>query len=113
MFILRISCLYGILLNLIEDTDLLQPQDLKIPPTRILDLACHAGQLTRILQEVLPEEKREWWMVESSGKSGQTHSQVMSSEAEFPVEGALHRDPDSNFTCISLHCSSLAPQLMI
>lgn len=43
-------------------------QDLKEPPSRILDLAAHAGQLTRVLQEVLAERKGEWFMVEPSGQ---------------------------------------------
>lgn len=45
-------------------------QDLKTPPSRILELASHAGQLTKVLQEVIGEEGgKEWYMVEPSGAS--------------------------------------------
>ena len=43
-----------------------------MPPTRLMELGSHAGQVTRVLQEVLgqntafPDERREWWMVEQS-----------------------------------------------
>ncbi|ORX35366.1 S-adenosyl-L-methionine-dependent methyltransferase [Kockovaella imperatae] len=47
-------------------------EDLRTPPNRIVEIGSHAGQLTRVLQEVLgpdtafTDEKREWWMVEQS-----------------------------------------------
>ncbi|KAL1413293.1 hypothetical protein Q8F55_001049 [Vanrija albida] len=67
-------------------------EDLKVPPATIVDLSAHAGQLTRMLQDVLGDElhpssegagvlgqaKRQWIMVEQSG-------------------GALHRDADETF----------------
>ncbi|KIR59301.1 hypothetical protein I314_04816 [Cryptococcus bacillisporus CA1873] len=66
--------------------------DLKIPPSSILELSSHAGQLTQVLQEVLADEvptgteqtgvegRRKWWIVDSS-----------------PVGEALWRDDDSYF----------------
>ncbi|GMK59184.1 hypothetical protein CspeluHIS016_0701990 [Cutaneotrichosporon spelunceum] len=67
-------------------------EDLKTPPSSILDLSSHAGQLTRILQDVLgdrlpPSEegagvvgsgRRRWFMVEASKE-------------------ALYRDDDATF----------------
>ncbi|WOO76991.1 Arginine-hydroxylase NDUFAF5, mitochondrial [Vanrija pseudolonga] len=67
-------------------------EDLKVPPATIVDLSAHAGQLTRMLQDVLGDElhpstegagvlghaKRKWIMVEQSG-------------------GALNRDADETF----------------
>ncbi|KIR26422.1 hypothetical protein I307_04425 [Cryptococcus deuterogattii 99/473] len=52
--------------------------DLKVPPSSILELSSHAGQLTQVLQEVLADEvpttteqtgvegRRKWWIVDSS-----------------------------------------------
>lgn len=63
-------------------------EDLKSAPATILDLSAHAGQLTKLLQEVLgdaggavPEgKKRRWIMVEQSRE-------------------ALNRDTDDSFLC--------------
>ncbi|KIR69912.1 hypothetical protein I310_06225 [Cryptococcus deuterogattii CA1014] len=64
--------------------------DLKVPPSSILELSSHAGQLTQVLQEVLADEvpttteqtgvegRRKWWIVDSS-------------------QEALWRDDDSYF----------------
>jgi NADH dehydrogenase [ubiquinone] 1 alpha subcomplex assembly factor 5 len=57
-------------------------EDLRVPPGSILEMTSHAGQVTKVLQEVLGDElhpsqeaggvlgaeKRKWWMVESSGE---------------------------------------------
>lgn len=57
-------------------------EDLRVPPGSILEMSSHAGQVTKVLQEVLGDElhpsqeaggvlgaeKRKWWMVESSGE---------------------------------------------
>ncbi|WVQ77472.1 hypothetical protein IAR50_007158 [Cryptococcus sp. DSM 104548] len=66
-------------------------EDLRVPPSSIMELSAHAGQLTQILQDVLADEvpgegqddgkgkgRRQWWMVESSKE-------------------ALYRDHDSCF----------------
>ncbi|WVO24724.1 uncharacterized protein IAS62_006094 [Cryptococcus decagattii] len=65
-------------------------EDLKVPPSSILELSSHAGQLTQVLQEVLADEvpigteqtgvegRRKWWIVDSS-------------------QEALWRDDDSYF----------------
>ncbi|EIW68938.1 hypothetical protein TREMEDRAFT_31269 [Tremella mesenterica DSM 1558] len=57
-------------------------QDLKSPPKSILDLCSHSGQLTKILQETLPEEERTWYMVEPSIDR---------------IAEALYRDADNSF----------------
>ncbi|WVN87537.1 uncharacterized protein L203_102720 [Cryptococcus depauperatus CBS 7841] len=64
-------------------------EDLRVPPSSIMEISSHAGQLTQILQDVLsdplstnPQEEgkgcKQWWMVESNRE-------------------ALHRDDDSFF----------------
>lgn len=62
-------------------------EDLKTPPAVVLDLSSHAGQLTKLLQDVLGDEgghvkegKRRWIMVDQSWE-------------------ALNRDKEGEFLC--------------
>ncbi|KAK4687799.1 NADH dehydrogenase [ubiquinone] 1 alpha subcomplex assembly factor 5, partial [Tremellales sp. Uapishka_1] len=79
-------------------------EDLRIPPSSILDLSSHTGTLTKILQETLGDEitstdgvvtqgKRKWWMVDGS-------------------EGALHRDGDAEFTYPPTRIQTTASDLL-
>ncbi|WWC95008.1 hypothetical protein V866_001860 [Kwoniella sp. B9012] len=81
-------------------------EDLRIPPSSILELAGHSGQLTQILQEVIADEvpsssdqqdtqteRRKWWIVESSKE-------------------ALHRDDDSLFASPPTRIQASASKLL-
>ena len=69
---------------------LAESQDLKTPPKSILDLSAHAGQLTRVLQEILPEDEgRQWWMAESSRWS-------------FPFHRSSHRADGQETPCTAM-----------
>ncbi|WWC91839.1 uncharacterized protein L201_006786 [Kwoniella dendrophila CBS 6074] len=81
-------------------------EDLRVPPASILELAAHSGQLTQILQEVIPDEvpstsekqdqqteRRKWWIVESSKE-------------------ALHRDEDSMFASPPTRIQASASRLL-
>ena len=71
-----------------------------------MEVAAHAGQITKMLQDVVNGEllpgsisagesgqAREWWMIESSGEALCVH---LRPETERSEE-ALHRDPDDTF----------------
>lgn len=69
-------------------------QDLKIPPSSFVDLSSHAGQLTRMIQDVLGDTLHP--SAEGPGVLGQGKRRYIMVE---PSKEALNRDADDTFTC--------------
>ncbi|ORY35649.1 hypothetical protein BCR39DRAFT_511310 [Naematelia encephala] len=67
-------------------------EDLRVPPTSILDLSGHAGQLTRAMQEVLGEGISEEGIDTENEQIGKRDYRIVE-----PSGAALHRDPDDSF----------------
>jgi len=69
-------------------------QDLKLPPSSFVELSSHAGQLTRMIQDVLGDKLHP--SAEGPGVMGQEKRRYIMVD---PSKEALHRDADDTFAC--------------